>query len=45
MVDHQTDRTNIDRHHIAAMILEATAKGQALLQELVTRFDCWFDGA
>jgi len=44
MVDHYVDGMHNDRRYVAAMMLEPTAKGQALLDELVTRFDYWRDG-
>jgi hypothetical protein len=44
MVDHYVDGMYNDRRYVAAMMLEPTAKGQALLDELVARFDYWRQG-
>jgi hypothetical protein len=45
MVDHYVDGICDDRRYVAAMILEPSAKGQALLQELSVRFDYWMGGS
>lgn len=44
MIDHYVDSTNNDRRYVAAMILEPTAKGKSLLEELTTRFEYWYQG-